>query len=107
MFGSTKILFNKNNRGIILKKKHKKKNNARKKKQALPNDHRAKLKIIVDNLNTSYPGGSAKECIKSFPVQEVWRLFVDGVDQRWNFQTWVDYEKREPGYLAAMSSALV
>lgn len=50
------------------------------------------------------------DCIKywfeDFPRQDIWRFFIDGVLQR-KETGWVDFEKREPGYLKACSKAFV
>lgn len=66
---------------------------------------RENLETLLAAFKSSYPQG-VMALLRSFPGEEVWRLFVDGAHQRLG-QTWKDYESREDGYLVAMSSAFV
>jgi hypothetical protein len=58
---------------------------------------------LLEKYHASFPGGY-QQLFATIPVKESWRFFVDGSDQR-SGETWADYNKREAGYLTAMSSA--
>lgn len=60
------------------------------------------------NCNDFFIAGEPEDKLmiyfQSFPIQEIWRLFIDAEKQLTEIG-WLDFECREPGYLKAMLNA--
>jgi hypothetical protein len=73
-----------------------------------PSTHNNRTQLINDKLNSvlnEYQATYQSDPLKlrlAIPAEEIWRFFVDGNRQKWG---WIEFEKRERGYLRAMIKA--
>lgn len=73
--------------------------------QTIPESDMNRLPAISTDIATA-PRDNLEESLATFPQADLWRLFYDGAKQKDEIG-WVNYEVREPGFLAAMTRSFI
>ncbi|MHB1949756.1 MAG: hypothetical protein ACYCQI_16785 [Gammaproteobacteria bacterium] len=74
-----------------------------KKKPSIHDTRQHNLNRVLKEYTLYFPRGPL-QLIQAMQTDEIWRFFIDGVEQQEKLN-WLDYEKREEGYLRAIYSA--